>query len=472
MNVDSASTPAAGPSWAAGTIWWQVYPLGFTGAPIGPPPGGLAGRPPAAPPAHRVRQLEPWLDYAVDLGCTGLLLGPVFAAQTHGYDTTDHFRIDPRLGDEADFARLAGAARERGLRIVLDGVFNHVGRGFPMFERAQAEGPDSAAARWFLPRRDAGGAVSYDTFEGHDQLVTLNHAEPAVAEHVTAVMNHWLDRGASGWRLDAAYAVAPAFWRTVLPAVRRRHPAAWFTAEMIHGDYAGYAAASGIDSVTQYELWKAIWSSLNDRNFFELAWALGRHNSFLDAFTPLTFIGNHDVTRIASRLGDSRHLGHALAVLFTVGGTPAVYYGDEQGLRGVKEDRAGGDDAIRPAYPDRPGRLPAPGGPVYRLHRRLIALRRRHPWLSAARTTVAHLTNRAVALQAAGDDGIRVITLLNTDDREQAFPVDLTGLVTAETLEPENAGGEAPDGGLGVVPAHAWRVIVARPAAGGTAATG
>jgi cyclomaltodextrinase / maltogenic alpha-amylase / neopullulanase len=445
------------PSWAAETIWWQVYPLGFTGAPTAP-----AGAPPdRARDGSRLRRLEPWLDYAADLGCTGLLLGPVFASLTHGYDTTDHFRIDPRLGDDADFDRLAGAARQRGLRIVLDGVFNHVGRGFARFAEAQAGGPDSAAARWFLPRRGADGSVSYETFEGHDQLVTLNHREPAVAAYVTAVMNHWLDRGASGWRLDAAYAIPPAFWLEVLPLVRDRHPAAWFTAEMIHGDYARYAADSGIDSVTQYELWKAIWSSLNDRNFFELAWALGRHDGFLDVFTPLTFVGNHDVTRIASRLGDERHLGHALAVLFSVGGTPAVYYGDEQGLRGVKEDRAGGDDAIRPAYRAGPDHLPAAGWPVYRMHQELIGMRRRHGWLAAARTTVAHLTNRALALQARSDGGTRVITLLNVDDSAQEFPLDLSGLVTTETL---GAGTE--DGGPATVPAHSWRIIVADPGAG------
>jgi glycosidase len=150
-----SETALADPSWAAETIWWQVYPLGFTGA---PPVAPVSGPPDGARPCHRLRRLEPWLDYAADLGCSGLLLGPIFAALTHGYDTTDHFRIDPRLGDDADFDRLAGAARQRGLRIVLDGVFNHVGRGFAMFARALADGPDSEAAGWFLPRRDPQGS--------------------------------------------------------------------------------------------------------------------------------------------------------------------------------------------------------------------------------------------------------------------------------------------------------------------------
>src|SRR6185312_15118312 len=125
--------------------------------------------------------------------------------------------------------------------------------------------------------------------------------------------------------------------------------------------YAGYVTKSGLDSVTQYELWKAIWSSLNDGNFFELAYALERHDALLDTFVPQTFVGNHDVTRLATRLDDERHLGHALAILFTVAGVPSVYYGDEQAFQGLKEERAGGDDAIRPAFPAEPGGL-APYG--------------------------------------------------------------------------------------------------------------
>ena len=174
-------------------------------------------------------------------------------------------------------------------------------------------------------------------------------------------MTHWLDRGADGWRLDAAYAVPPSFWAQVLPQVRERHPEAYVVGEVIHGDYARVVTESGIDAVTQYELWKAVWSSLNDGNLHELAHALGRHDGFLDTFVPLTFVGNHDVTRIASRLTDPRHLPHALAVLFTVGGTPSVYAGDEQAFTGVKEDRAGGDDAVRPPFPETPAGL-APFG--------------------------------------------------------------------------------------------------------------
>lgn len=150
--------------------------------------------------------------------------------------------------------------------------------------------------------------------------------------------------------LDAAYAVPQRFWANVLPRVRESHPDAWFVGELIHGDYAAVVAGATFDSVTQYELWKAIWSSLNDRNFYELDWALQRHNTFLSSFAPLTFIGNHDVTRIASRLDHPGHVALAVVILMTVGGVPSVYAGDEFGYQGVKEERLGGDDAVRPEF--------------------------------------------------------------------------------------------------------------------------
>jgi cyclomaltodextrinase / maltogenic alpha-amylase / neopullulanase len=435
-------------SWVDHAILWQVYPLGFTGA------EKAAGE----PVRHRLRQLDGWLDYAVELGCSGLLLGPVFAAETHGYDTIDYFQIDPRLGDQEDFDHLVAEAGRRGLRIVLDGVFNHVGRSFPAFQATLAGGPDSPAARWFRRDKETG---DYETFEGHHQLVALNHEEPEVLDYVVQVMIHWLDRGAAGWRLDAAYAVPPSFWSRALSRVREAHPDAWFVGEVLHGDYAAYALASGLDSVTQYELWKAIWSSLNDRNFFELAWALDRHNQVLDSVAPQTFVGNHDVTRLASQLTDDRHIGHALAVLFTVGGVPSVYYGDEQAFRGSKENRAGGDDEIRPAFPTSPAELPPGGWPTYQLHQRLIGLRRRHPWLVRARTTVKHLTNEAVAFRAVADGAEKsaetsaeIMVLLNVSDSEFRFPVDVGGLQVSEAAD---LGTRSDDPVL--VPGHSWVIF-------------
>jgi cyclomaltodextrinase len=417
--------------WIDHSIWWHVYPLGFTGA-------EKAALDLGTPVQHRLGKLEDWLDYAVELGCNGLLLGPVFASETHGYDTVDYFAIDRRLGDEADFVALAESAKSKGVRITLDGVFNHVARSFSRPE-------------WF--RREPSGELA--TFEGHQHLVALDHDDAEVAAYVADVMNYWLDRGASGWRLDAAYAVDPGFWSKVLPVVRQEHPDAWFLGEMIHGDYGVYATEAGLDSVTQYELWKAIWSSLNDRNFFELAWALDRHNAFSDGTLPQTFVGNHDVTRLASRLTDERHLGHALAVLFTTGGVPSIYYGDEQAFRGIKEDREGGDDEIRPAFPASPSGLAPDGWPVYRLHQRLIGFRRRHPWLVNARSAAEHLTDQAAAIRSSSGDS-SVLLLLNVGDKPYRFPVSADGLTVTETADPK--GGAVPDDALTVAP-HSWTIL-------------
>lgn len=400
---------------SADTVIWHAFPLTFTGA--------EATNDGTRPVAHRLQQLEPWLDHLIALGANALQLGPVFDSETHGYDTRDHLRIDPRLGDEADLRRLVEQAHARGVHVILDGVFNHVGRDSALFQRA-AHG-DAEAAAWF--KRDPSRQDGWSVFEGHGSLVELDLAHAPVREHVVAVMRHWLEIGVDGWRLDAAYAVQPPDWRAVLGEVRSSHPHAWFLGEVIHDGDGAFASAAGMDSTTQYELWKAIWSSLNDRNLHELAHALTRHDDFVSAGRgaqpprlPTTFVGNHDTTRIASRLVDHRHLEHALTVLFTVAGTPAVYAGDEWDSRGVKEDRPGGDDAVRPAFPATPGGLPADGEGVFALHRRLIGLRRRHRWLWRASVEVERREDEVLVYRLrapedeGGDEGITVV--LNLTD--------------------------------------------------------
>lgn len=268
-------------------------------------------------------------------------------------------------------------------------------------------------------------------------------------------MGHWLDRGVDGWRLDAAYAVPAAFWAQVADRVRQQHPDAYLMGEVIHGDYAGFVRDGHLDSVTQYELWKAIWSGLNDGNFYELDAALGRHDGFLEAFVPYTFLGNHDVTRIASRLADERHLPHALAVLLTVGGTPSVYAGDEHAFRGVKEDREGGDAEVRPPFPAGPEDLSPAGRPAYALHQELIGLRRRHRWLHAARTSTLHLANEQLAY-AVQDGGGRLVLVLSVGDGPADVPAAGAGEVLAGAAEVRDGG---TDRAVVTVPAHGWAVL-------------
>ncbi len=386
------------------TLWWQVYPLGFVGAPIRTPDDGSD--------RHRLRRLLPWLDHVVELGANGLLLGPVFAAASHGYDTLDHFRIDPRLGDRDDFDALVSAAHERGIRIGLDGVFNHVADTHPFVLDALAHGPDGRYAGWFAIDRDAPGGPRPAVFEGHGSLVELDHGNPDVQRYIADVLAHWSAAGVDAWRLDAAYAVPAARWRPILADARAGGADGWYLAEVLHGDYAEFVAESTVDTTTQYELWKAIWSSLKDGNFFELDWALTRHTEMVASFAPATFVGNHDVTRIATRVGHERAV-LALVVLMTVGGVPTIYAGDELGYEGLKEERVGGDDAIRPEFPAAPG-LGA-GEAVFRLHQAMIGLRRRHPWLVGATTEKTELTNtRYVYTSAAGSASLTVELDLTT----------------------------------------------------------
>jgi glycosidase len=435
--------------WIRHALWWQVYPLGATGAERQALPEGAA-------PVPRLTQLQAWLPHLVGLGCNGLALGPVFESSTHGYDTVDHLRVDRRLGTEQDLTDLVDACHATGVRVLLDGVFNHVGRDFPRFREVREHGPAAAAASWFDIDADAEGpdGFGYRDFEGHSALVALDHGNPEVADHVARVMTYWCDRGVDAWRLDAAYAVPPAFWREVLPRVRERHPDVWVVGEVLHGDYAGYVAASGIDSVTQYELWKAVWSALNDRNLFELAHALARHAEMVATFLPQTFVGNHDVTRLASRLADPRHLPLALALLFTLPGVPTVYYGDEFRLRGVKEDREGGDDAVRPRLPEND----APPGPeaaaVADLHRLLIGVRRRHPWLvDATIMTPDVLTNEVLAVRlTAGEDVLGVVLNVGDAPADAALPMSVGEVV---------AGRATVRGGSVRVPPHGFALLTA-----------
>jgi glycosidase len=240
------------------------------------------------------------------------------------------------------------------------------------------------------------------TWEGHDELIELDHDDPQVRDLVVEVMTHWLARGAAGWRLDVAYAVPADFWRAVLSRVRAEYPDAIFIGEVIHGDYPAFAAAATLDSVTQYELWKAIWSSLNDRNLWELAWALERHDEFSRSLLMQTFVGNHDVDRIASTVGDNGAV-IAHAILMTVPGMPSVYYGDEQAFRGQKGTGFAADDPVRPPLPDGPRTLAAEGGWMYDVVCRLIALRREHEWLTRARVEVLAKTNTTISWVCRAD---------------------------------------------------------------------
>lgn len=505
MNAPESSAPA----WISDAICWQVYPLGFCGAPLRredlAAPGAEASAPAAADHVatsgveHRLPRLLGWLDHLVELGANVLILNPIFDSVSHGYDTLDHRRIDPRLGDDADFDALVAACHERGIRLVLDGVFNHVSDRHRVARRAVETGPGSpegAHIRW-------AGDQPYG-FEGNADLVELDLTDSVMQDMIVDVMTHWLMRGADGWRLDAMYAAGADAWRPILDRVRTAHPDAWIFGEVIHGDYPAFTAASGADSITQYELWKAIWSAVRDGNLFELSHALGRHQEFLGADGgrwPLTFVGNHDTTRIASQLPDGRDLAIAYALLALLPGIPTVYSGDEFGASAIKEERAGGDDAVRPVFPASPeavaagaaypaglsnsesasgdsvsGSMPgstpgsAPGlellsaraaARIFEAHQRLLSLRRREPWLAQASVNVREEslenTYAEIVLHPSADHGADVqplVLALNLGDEDRSVPGEAVETVSGADML-DGVGPAAP----GVVPAHGVAVL-------------
>jgi cyclomaltodextrinase len=395
-------------------IWYYIYPLGFLGAEDdNPAPGASAG-----PVVHRLPGLVDWLDYLVDLGISALLIGPVFESETHGYDVVDPYRVDRRLGTEADLVYLIDECHRRSLSVGLDAVFHHVGRANPYFLDLQTHGRQSAWHDWFQVDFDRPGpdGFAYATFEGHKQLVKLNHANRQVLDWAVDVARYWIERGVDAFRLDAAYALPPHFVKAFVERTRALRPDIFLVGEVIHGDYVRTARQTRLSTLTQYELWKAIWSSLNDGNLFELAHALQRHADFCQHFLPWNFVGNHDTTRIATQLVDRQLLSHALAVLFTLPGIPAVYAGDEQNAKGRKYDRAGGDAKIRRPLKFRPGELEGESHRIWNLHRDLIAVRHGRPWLATGKLDVTHVDNRLLTYEVHSGTQ-RVVVALNTDNK-------------------------------------------------------
>jgi glycosidase len=200
--------------------------------------------------------------------------------------------------------------------------------------------------------------------------------------------------------------------------------------------------------VTEYELWKAVWSALDSVNLHELEWTLRRHAGFVEHFVPMTFLSNHDVTRVASQIRDRRHLSHAAALLGFLPGVPSVYYGDEFGLEGVKQDRAGGDDAVRPELPAERGLFENPHPELEEVYRRVIGLRRRNPWLVDAVTSVDEVTNEHLVVRSRARAGTEELVLaLNLTDAPYALPAG------ARLVESEPASDD------GRVAPHGWAVF-------------
>lgn len=333
--------------WAYETVFYQIYPLGFTGAPM-PNDGVLV---------NRIGKVEDWIPHLKKLHVGAVYFSPVFESDNHGYDTRDYTKIDCRLGTNADFAAVCCALHENGISVVLDGVFNHVGRGFFAFRDVQEKRWDSPYKDWF--HIDFGGNTTYNDgfwyegWEGHYELVKLNLHNPAVVDYLLSCVDGWIrEFEIDGLRLDVAYMLDEGFMRRLRTFCDARKADFILIGEMIHGDYNRITAEGVLHSVTNYECYKGLYSAFNSMNLFEIAHSLGRQ------FGPepwtlyrgkhlVNFADNHDVTRVASILKDKNQLLPLYGVLLAMPGIPCLYYGSEWGAEGEKHS---GDNALRPCF--------------------------------------------------------------------------------------------------------------------------
>ena len=332
--------------WFDNAVIYQIYPLGLCGAP----------RDNDGVQAHRIRKLLDWVEHIRKTGADTVLLNPLFESDRHGYDTRDYRTVDRRLGTDEDLKDVCDAFHQAGLRVMLDGVFNHVGRGFWAFQDVQRKKWDSIYKDWF--HIDFGGNSNYNDgfwyegWEGHYELVKLNLQNPAVVQCQFDAIRSWVERfGIDGLRLDVAYCLSEDYLRQLRAFTEGLKPDFVLMGETLHGDYNRWMNDRMCHSVTNYECYKGLWSSFNSMNLFEIGHSLQRQ------FGPeqwtlykgkhlLSFLDNHDVTRIASMLNNPDHLLPAYGLLFGMPGVPALYYGSEWGLTGRKDQ---GDDALRPA---------------------------------------------------------------------------------------------------------------------------
>ncbi len=339
-------------SWFEPSFAYQIYPLGLCGAPYDN--DGVV--------VHRLRKLidDGWIEHMQKLGATCLILNPVFESLTHGYDTSDYTTVDCRLGDNKDLVDVVEACHEAGIRVLLDGVFNHVGRGFWAFRDVQEKRWDSPYAGWFEidwnGNTEWDDGFSYSTWQGVPYLVKLNHSNFELNDCLADVIRDWERQfNIDGLRLDVAYCLDRGFLgylRTIADELsEKRGEKFLLLGETMFGDYNQWMGDGLCDTVTNYECYKGLWSSMNSSNMHEVAYALERQSGShpWDLYTGkhlLDFVDNHDVPRIATQLDDKNQLKPLYGLLFGMAGVPCVYYGSEWGIEGEQKF---GDHELRPA---------------------------------------------------------------------------------------------------------------------------
>lgn len=334
--------------WYDEAVFYQIYPLGFCDALYNN--DGVV--------VSRIGKVKEWIPHMKKLGINAIYFSPVFDSEYHGYDTRDFRKIDPRLGTNEDFADVVKELHKNDIRVIIDGVFNHVGREFFAFKDVQEKKWESQYKDWFNLSFDGNSSYNdgfwYEGWEGYYNLVKLNLRNDNVVNYLLDCIKSWVEEfDIDGLRLDVAYLLDHDFMRRLRAFSKDLKEDFFLLGEMLHGDYNTIVNDDMLHSATNYECYKGLYSSFNSMNMFEIAhsiqrqfgkeqWCLYRGKHLL------TFVDNHDVNRIASTLTNKKHLPLIYGLMCSMPGIPCIYYGSEWGAEGVKAN--GSDNDIRKSY--------------------------------------------------------------------------------------------------------------------------
>ena len=406
-------------TWYDSAVFYHIYPLGLSGAPKKNDYGE---------PVHRLNALLPWIEHIKRLGCSALYIGPLFESGSHGYDTTDYRKLDSRLGTNEDLKNFVTECHRQGIRVILDGVFNHVGRDFFAFQDLKRNRENSPYRDWFCNvnfwgNNEYNDGFSYDNWGGFNLLVKLNQRNGEVRDYLCGAISMWVSEfDIDGLRLDAADVLDFDFMRTLRRLAGEVKPDFWLMGEVIHGDYTRWVNDSMLHSVTDYNLHKALYSGHNEHNYFEIAHTVKRicDMGLNRSGGPklYSFADNHDVERIYTKLREKAHFIPVHILLYTLPGIPSVYYGSEFGIEGRKDRYS--DDSLRPALSLSDYRDALTQNPYTRLIAALGRLRRSVPALMDGDYRELRLTTKQYAFARALNGG-SVIVAVNND----ADPADL-----------------------------------------------
>lgn len=413
--------------WFDKAVIYQIYPLGLCGA--------LDQK----EPDHRILRVLDWVEHIKKTGATCVLFNPLMESDYHGYDTRDYLTVDSRLGTEEDLQKVCEAIHAAGMKVMFDGVFNHVGRGFWAFQDVQEKKWDSPYCGWFHINFDGdtnyGDGFWYEGWEGHNELVKLNLDNPEVRQYHFDVIQKWIDLyDIDGLRLDVAYCLSDFYLRELRRFANEVKPEFILMGETLHGDYNMWMSDEKCHSVTNYECYKGLYSSFNSDNMHEISYSLNRQFGYENwciyrGKHLLSFLDNHDVERIASILTDKENLPVIYGLLFGMPGVPSIYYGSEWGLEGRKKD---GDEALRPAI-EKPewNELTDTIAAYAKLHTE-------HPALYDGGYHNLHVWSKQLVFERACEEE-RILVAINIDDAPYFAPFDAqaaegTDLLTGKTV--------------------------------------